>query len=432
MEEVNLKTCKSMWANSKFEWSWHGAVGNSGGILTIWNSEVFQKTTSQRKVLWETIQALVWQNGTEVIGIIGDFNTIREESDMVGRSNQWDRNEMDRFNNFIEGCDLSEVQLVGRRFTWYRPDGTCNSKLDRLLVNTNWINKWTGQILRGGKRSLSDHVPIFIEGCKKDWGPRPFKFFNQWIQHPGYKELIEKVWSSSTKQGWASFVIKEKLKEVKIELKTWSNEIFHGLDRRIEVKNEEIERLDLIDDTFGLEDTETSRRQELLGDLMMESSWRESQLIQKLKLKWLSEGDANTSFFHNWIKCRQKKDEIMGLWSNNRWIESVQAVKKLVFEHFKNQFEKVEEKSAFFTDTLFQAKVDTTGNALLAARLSEQKEMRISGWGVGIMESGNKPKIGVAERWKWKHNKEGYYTVKKSYAVMVDKIERANAVEEED
>ncbi|KAL8497360.1 hypothetical protein ACS0TY_020881 [Phlomoides rotata] len=311
MEEVNMKICKSIWGNSNFDWSWHSAVGNSGGILTIWNREVFQKinswsregmlvvngrwtedgtecmiinvyapnSASQRKVLWETIQALVWQNGTEVIGIIGDFNTIREEGDRVGRSNHWDRNEMDRFNNFIEGCDLSEIQLVGRRFTWYRPDGTCKSKLDQLLVNTNWLNKWPGQILREGKRALSDHVPIFIEGSNKDWGPRPFKFFNQWIQHPGYKELIEKVWSTSTKQGWASFVIKEKLKEVKTELKSWSKEIFQGLDRRIEVKKEEVERLDLIDDTFGLEDEETSRRQDLLGDLMLESSWREGQLI---------------------------------------------------------------------------------------------------------------------------------------------------------
>ncbi|KAL8530880.1 hypothetical protein ACS0TY_007781 [Phlomoides rotata] len=287
MEEVNKRTCKSIRGNSPFDWSWHGAIGNSGGILTIWNSEVFQKTSdwsrewmlsvngrwiedgsecmiiniyapnsvTQRKVLWETLQALMWQSGTEDICIIGDFNTIREKSDRLEED------------------------------SWYRPDGTCKSKLDRLLVNINWLNKWPEEILRGGKRSLSDHVSIFIEGSKKDWGPRPFKFFNQWIQHPGYKELIERVWSTSSKQGWASFVIKEKLKEVKAELKVWSKEIFHGLDRKIEMKKEEIERLDILDDTFGLEDEETSRRQDLLGDLMMESSWRESQMIQKTKLK---------------------------------------------------------------------------------------------------------------------------------------------------
>ncbi|KAL8511091.1 hypothetical protein ACS0TY_017786 [Phlomoides rotata] len=288
MEEVNKRACKSIWGNSSFDWAWHGATGNLGGILTIWNSEVFQKTSdwsregmlvvngrwvedrteymivniygpnsgAQRKELWETLQALVWQNGLEAIYIIGDFNTTREESDRVGRANSWDRNKKDKFNNFIEGCDLTEIQLVGRRYTWYRPDGTCESKLDRMLVNTNWLNKWPGEILRGGKRSLSDHVPIYIEGCKKDWGPRPLKNFNQWIQHLGYKGLIERVWSTSLKQGWTSFVIKEKLKEVKAELKVWSKEVFQGMDRKIELKKEEIEILDILDDTFGLEDEE--------------------------------------------------------------------------------------------------------------------------------------------------------------------------------
>ncbi|KAL8494600.1 hypothetical protein ACS0TY_025437 [Phlomoides rotata] len=70
------------------------------------------------------------------------------------------------------------MQLVGRRYTWYRPDGTCKSKLDRLFVNDNWLNKWPEVILKWWKRSLSDHVPIFIKGCSKDWGPKPFKFFN--------------------------------------------------------------------------------------------------------------------------------------------------------------------------------------------------------------------------------------------------------------
>ncbi|KAL8505547.1 hypothetical protein ACS0TY_016695 [Phlomoides rotata] len=227
---------------------------------------------------------------------------------------------MERFNDFIKGSDLVKIQLVGRRFTWYRPDGTCKSKLDRLLVNSTWLNNWSGSILRDGKRSLSDHVPIYIEGSKNDWGPRPFKFFNQWIQHPSYK----------------GFVIKEKLKELKVELKAWSKATFNGMDRRIEVKKDELERLDILDDTFGLDEEEISRRQEVLGDLLMESSWKESHLLQQLKLKWLKEGDANTTFFHNLVKSRNKRNEIVELWNNNTWVESVQGMKQLVHEHFKN------------------------------------------------------------------------------------------------
>ncbi|KAL8524107.1 hypothetical protein ACS0TY_013900 [Phlomoides rotata] len=55
----------------------------------------------------------------------------------------------------------------------------------------------------------------------------------------------------------------------------------------------------------------------------------------------------------------------MGLWSNNVWIESVQGIKKLVFEHFKKQYEAVEERLAYFSDSLFQAKVEFTDNEVL-------------------------------------------------------------------
>ncbi|KAL8534496.1 hypothetical protein ACS0TY_010494 [Phlomoides rotata] len=207
-------------------------------------------------------------------------------------------------------------------------------------------------------------MPIYIEGCKKDWGPKPFKFFNQWIHHPSYKGLIEKVWFSSLKQGWAGFVLKEKLKELKTELKAWSRETFNGVDKRIEDKNDEIEKLDILDDTFRLEDEEISRRHDLLGDLMMETSWRESQLLQKSKLKWLKERDVNSIFFHNWVNRWHKSNEIIGLWKNNIWVESVQGVKQLVYEHFKRQFEAVEDNSASFSDSLFRSCLGSTENDL--------------------------------------------------------------------
>ncbi|KAL8497092.1 hypothetical protein ACS0TY_020679 [Phlomoides rotata] len=189
--------------------------GNYCTIVNVYGPN----SMTQRSELWEILHSLVMQTGTTYLCITGDFNTIREESERVGRAGQGDRSEMERFNNFIEGSDLVKIQLVGRKFTWYRPDGTCKSKLDRMFVNSNWLNKWPGEILRCGKRSLPYHIPIYIEGIKKDWGPRPFKFFNQWIQHPSYKDLAETVWTSSSKQGWTGYVIKEKLKELKAALK---------------------------------------------------------------------------------------------------------------------------------------------------------------------------------------------------------------------
>ncbi|KAL8531532.1 hypothetical protein ACS0TY_008215 [Phlomoides rotata] len=70
---------------------------------------------------------------------------------------------------------------------------------------------------------------------------------------------MEKTWKASSRQ-WAGFVIKEKLKELKVVLKSWSKETFGHMEKRIEEKKEELEKLDIIDDTLGLSEEETTRR----------------------------------------------------------------------------------------------------------------------------------------------------------------------------
>ncbi|KAL8478720.1 hypothetical protein ACS0TY_030559 [Phlomoides rotata] len=52
---------------------------------------------------------------------------------------------------------------MNRCFTWYRPNGTCKSKLYRMFVNNEWIEKWSSQILRGLSKTISYHCPIFLK-----------------------------------------------------------------------------------------------------------------------------------------------------------------------------------------------------------------------------------------------------------------------------
>lgn len=67
------------------------------------------------------------------------------------------------------------------------------------------------------------------------------------------------------------FVVKEKLKLLKVELKKWKEEIFGCLDSSIEHKKLEIEQLDLIDDIFGLDSDEIEKKVVLMDELLKES-----------------------------------------------------------------------------------------------------------------------------------------------------------------
>ncbi|KAL8476393.1 hypothetical protein ACS0TY_028896 [Phlomoides rotata] len=56
--------------------------------------------------------------------VVRDFNSIRSSEERVGRREMVDSREIKRFEDFISRSNLHELQLVGRSFTWYHPDGS--------------------------------------------------------------------------------------------------------------------------------------------------------------------------------------------------------------------------------------------------------------------------------------------------------------------
>ncbi|KAK6243308.1 hypothetical protein QUC31_009717 [Theobroma cacao] len=42
------------------------------------------------------------------------------------------------FNNFIDRCELTNLPLVGMKFTWYGPKAK-RSRIDRFLLSSQWL-----------------------------------------------------------------------------------------------------------------------------------------------------------------------------------------------------------------------------------------------------------------------------------------------------
>jgi len=51
---------------------------------------------------------------------------------------------MREFSVVLEDLEVEDMSSVGRKFTWYRPNGVAKSKLDRILVSHAWFAKWQG------------------------------------------------------------------------------------------------------------------------------------------------------------------------------------------------------------------------------------------------------------------------------------------------
>ena len=50
--------------------------------------------------------------------------------------------EMREFNDFIDKSKLVEIPMVDRKFTWYKPNGSIKSRIDRVLVFRDWLDIW--------------------------------------------------------------------------------------------------------------------------------------------------------------------------------------------------------------------------------------------------------------------------------------------------
>jgi len=75
-------------------------------------------------------------NKHKVWCVVEDFNSIRrkEERKSVVSTSDYSR-EIRDFNDFIENTELLDIPMVGRKFTWYKPNGTVKSRIDRIIVS---------------------------------------------------------------------------------------------------------------------------------------------------------------------------------------------------------------------------------------------------------------------------------------------------------
>ncbi|KAL8543610.1 hypothetical protein ACS0TY_004253 [Phlomoides rotata] len=236
-------------------------------------------STLEKEHLWETIKLVVEQYDDRNICLVGDFNSIRDANERVGRREEVNVRDIKLFEDFISSSGLIDLPLGGRRFTWYRTDA-----------------------------------------------------------HPDFREMCISEWSSYNISGWKSYSLSTKLKQLKGALKQWSRNTFSSLNNRIEAQKKNIKRLDKFDDVFGLEEEEIIERNRITAELRRNMVWKESFLFQKAKAKWIKEGDVNSSFFHGWINKRIKLNGIEGLLVDNVWVESREGIRKEVFTHFQNHF----------------------------------------------------------------------------------------------
>ena len=161
MSCIDKKLIRNLWGNDKVDW----VSASSGGLLCLWNTDVFERelcwgggnalgvvgkweevrvvlvniygpsSTIERCNLWERLERKLVASEVELWCVCGDFNAIRRPVERKGSGVVRGKKDMEDFNKFITSTHLVDLPLNRRKYTWYKTNGSCCSRLDRFLVD---------------------------------------------------------------------------------------------------------------------------------------------------------------------------------------------------------------------------------------------------------------------------------------------------------
>jgi len=105
------------------------------------------------------------------------------------------------FNDFITKTDLVDIPMVGRKFTWYEPNGSVKSRIDRILVLREWLEVWPDSKQFIISRLVFDHCALVLKDLHMDWGLKPFTSLDVWYRDGRFKDFVRSKWLSYEVKG---------------------------------------------------------------------------------------------------------------------------------------------------------------------------------------------------------------------------------------
>lgn len=64
-------------------------------------------------------------------------------------------------------------------------------------------------------------------------------------------------------------------------------------------------------------------------------------LQQKARHKWILERDSNSKYFHTVLKHRNRRNSILGINTNQGWVDNVDVVNEEIRGYFASRFQEI-------------------------------------------------------------------------------------------
>lgn len=145
---------------------------------------------------------------------------------------------MMHFQEVTTDCALLDLPYVGALFTWWnkRDADPIGKKLDRTLVNVEWLWRYPQSFAKFEARGVSDHTRCLVRlSGQQDEARRPSHFFNYLVDHEEFLPIVKEVWDTSpqlypSRTALTSF--HKKLKLLKFNLRALNRSRYGDLPNR--------------------------------------------------------------------------------------------------------------------------------------------------------------------------------------------------------
>ncbi|KAB5541855.1 hypothetical protein DKX38_014829 [Salix brachista] len=134
---------------------------------------------SARQEVWDYVRRYYGEFQARSWILMGDFNATMKVTDSAGGDKHWSRSK-EEFGQCLNQAELHSVPYKGIKYTWHNGqemDNMILKKLDWVIGNVTFAEKWTEAFAQFLPRSASDHSSMLLHLNQGQFQPRPrFRF----------------------------------------------------------------------------------------------------------------------------------------------------------------------------------------------------------------------------------------------------------------
>ncbi|XP_019433790.1 PREDICTED: uncharacterized protein LOC109340533 [Lupinus angustifolius] len=164
-----------------------------------------------------------------------------------------------------------------------------------------------------------------------------FKFHKMWLLDSDCRRLVAEVWRIQV-LGCPMYVLSQKLRNLKNELKIWNKNVFGNIDQRVNSAKANVDAIQNSINDHGPDSNLLEQENLAQSELLIALEVEEAFWMEKAKINWHSMGDRNTSFFHRMTNIRNGTKSLSMLKYGNSTLTSKEDIENHVLDYNTNLF----------------------------------------------------------------------------------------------